>query len=147
MNPNPTADPGAPVTGIGYLRIRVFTGDEALPLEGAQVVVRDVRGNGPEGGQGVVGTFRTDRDGLIPRLALPAPPKSLSEQPGNAFPYARYDLDITLPGYESVRFVDVPVFDTVESIQLVPMIPLSESGRTDEGSRVNRYRESQGPYL
>ena len=144
-----TTDPGFGI-GQGYLRVRVYTGDEAIPLEGALVVISDFRGDCeeiPDNEGGVIANYLTDSDGLIPLITLPAPARQLSEQPGGILPYARYNLDVSLAGYTANHFLDVPIFDTIESLQSVPMIPLTDSGRTDRNSRESSYFNGESPNL
>ena len=81
----------------------------------------------------LIAAIRTDRDGLAPRIALPAPPRSMSESPGNGRPYALYDIDVALSGYRSNYYQNVPVFDTVTSLQTVELIPLSDGERPELG--------------
>ena len=61
--------------GTGYLSVRVSTARGAIPLEGAQVQVRAL----PEEGASDVGDLLqsavTGRDGRIPLVPLPAPPR------------------------------------------------------------------------
>ena len=118
--------------GTGFLIVRVATARGAIPLENAIINVReaapledenaDIRERGR-----LIATVRTDRDGLSPRLALSAPPRALSETPGGTSrPYALYDVEAFLDGYTTNYYQNVPIFDTVTSLQTVDMIPIPE---------------------
>lgn len=141
--------------GTGYLIIRVSTARGAIPLENATVRIRaaalpeeELRGEGlPHEGRLIAG-FLTDRDGLTPRLALPAPPRTASESPGNGIPYALYDIDVLADGYMSNYYQNVPIFDTVTSLQTVELIPLSEGMRPELGPPpANVFRSSENEML
>ena len=126
--------------GTGYLIVRVATARGAIPLENATVNVREaatpdgeMREEGAKGEGAVIAALRTDRDGLAPRIALGAPPRSISESPGRVRPYALYDIDVALDGYQSNYYQNVPVFDTVTSLQTVELIPISEGERPELG--------------
>ena len=136
-----TGKNGTESEGTGYLIVRVATARSAIPLEDALVTVRaaalaseEIRSEEDARSEGeVIASLTTDRDGLAPRLALPAPSRSLSESPGNVTPYALYDIDVSLDGYETHYYQNVPVFDTVTSLQTVELIPLSEGQRPENG--------------
>ncbi|MBO5270391.1 MAG: hypothetical protein J6B77_06370, partial [Clostridia bacterium] len=48
-------------------------------------------------------------------------------------PYALYDIEVTEEGYESHAYQNVPIFDTVTSLQTVELIPLSDGQRGGDG--------------
>ena len=134
---DPSENQGA-IEGTGYLIVRASAARGAIPLENVTVHVRhsavpdgSIREEGSRGEGAVVATLHTDRDGLSPRLALPAPPRYLSESPGNTKPYALYDIDAFLSGYSPSYFRNVPIFDTVTSLQTVELIPIPEGARPE----------------
>lgn len=137
-----------PPDGIGYLIVRVTTARGAIPLEGISVTVRNYNPEGEEGRGSVLTTLVTDRSGNTQRLPLPAPPKELSEQPGNVKPYATYSIDIDTAGYYRQYYTNVPIFDGVTSVQQADLIPLAQRGRTDGISPDDRvFPESENPDL
>lgn len=111
--------------GKGYLRIRVWTADGALPVENAIVTISDY--NGEESGGEILYSLRTDNGGLTQVVFLPAPPKSNSQHPGETPPYSLYTVAVSKEGYYTVENVGVMVFDGVVAIQPVNLIPFSES--------------------
>ena len=113
--------------GIGYLIVKVTTASGAIPLEGATVTIRNNSDQIEKGN--VITTLITDRNGNTERLFLPAPSRSLSQQPGNSLPFSTYNIDVLLDKYQKSSFFSVPVFDGVTSIQQVDLIPLPENGR------------------
>lgn len=117
----------------GTLRIRAFTAGGALPVRGA--IVR-VIGSG-EGNGSVVYSVETDADGITARISLPAPNGKLSLSPSpSEFPYALYDLEITAEGYYTKTVKGISVFEGVETVQQIAMIPGYRGGE-DEYPREN----------
>ncbi len=114
---------------IGYLKVQVFTGRGTVPIEKATVTVsKDIGGQRYE-----IATFVTDENGATERISLPAPPRSLSEQPGNYKPYATYDVRTQYPDFVVVNNMSVPVFEGIVSLQNVNLNPLIEgNGKTEE---------------
>ena len=118
--------------GTGYLVVRVATANGAIPLEGARVTVR---GSEPDNSSFYHASI-TGMSGLSEKISLPAPKKELSEIPNGARPYSLYSIDVFRDGYNDVFFVNVPIFDTITSIQPVNMIPKVD----------NEYPDSFAPY-
>lgn len=110
--------------GRGFLRIRVLSAGGALPVENAVVTISDYNGEASEGE--ILYSLRTDNGGLTQTASLPAPPASLSQQPGSVQPYSLYNVTVLKDGYYTVENVGVMVFDQVVAIQPVNLIPLSE---------------------
>ena len=104
----------------GTLRIRTYTAGGALPVSGAVVRIRGAQEDNKLVNYSVV----TDRDGLTPKITLPAPAVNYSLAPAPAEqPYSVYDVEITSPGYLSKRIYGLTVFSGIDSLQLVNMIP------------------------
>ena len=82
-------------TGVGYLVVKVSTARGAIPLENASVNIRGAEAVN----SGIILSQTTDSSGQTERIALPAPPRILSESPGYPLPYALYDVDVFLEGY------------------------------------------------
>ena len=108
----------------GTLRIRTYTAGGALPVSGA--IVR-INGAG-EDNRNVSYSVVTDRDGLTPKITLPAPNVDLSLSPTPAeSPFAIYDVEITATGYYPKKIIGLTVFSGVDSVQLINMIPGNNS--------------------
>ena len=119
--------------GMGYLVVRVSAASGAIPLEGARVTVR----GGESENSDFFYTTTTSRSGLTEKISLVAPSKELSEHPDPpSRPYALYSIDIFADGYTDTFFVNVPVFDTITSVQSVNMIPKPD----------NEYPDNLAPY-
>ena len=130
--------------GVGYLQIRVSTAQGAIPVEGAQVIVRKSK----EGGDGLMDSLKSDRSGLTPIIALPTLPRALSETPGNTTPFFVYLVDVSKEGYYTQYYQNVPVFDGITAVQSVEMIPLPQNGVEYGGSQNSqRFFEGENPNL
>ena len=125
---NPTA-PNPNMSGEGYLVVRVSTANGAIPLSGAFVTVR----GGEEENSDYYRSFYSGASGLTEKIALPAPPRALTENPsGNGIkPFSLYSIDVFYGGYQDLFFVNVPIFDTITAIQPANMIPKPENEYTD----------------
>ena len=113
--------------GTGSLVVKVSTARGAIPLEGATVNIR----GGESQNSDIIYSLSTNRDGLTPKIDLPAPARGLSEVPGNVAPYAIYDIDIFKEGYTDLFFTSVAVFDSITSIQPAVMIPRPDNQYPD----------------
>ncbi len=121
-------------SGRGTMVFRITTAREALPVEGAKCVLTKKFG-------GIIyeiDTLYTDRSGQTAPRTLPAPPKSLSQQYDNLIqPFALYDATVTRDGYVDVVLTDIPVFDGVQSVQRVSMLPSVSNNLMEDISEVN----------
>ena len=108
--------------GLGFLTVQVHTGNDALPVADAQVIVRDVTGK-------VLYELTTDEGGNTERISLYAPDKYHTLSPEDTGPfYATYQVEVIFPGKYITEIVhDVQIFDTIESILPVSMLPLPTS--------------------
>ena len=108
---------------LGYLIVRVSTALGAIPLENATVTIR---GNTKET-SGAVYSMLSDRDGLTKKVSLPAPPRTISEHPGEYVPFSSWNIDVFKEGYVPVSFGNVPVYSSVVSVQPAVLVPISEN--------------------
>ena len=122
----------------GYIIIKVSTARGAIPLEDAAV---SIRGASAEN-SGIIYSLRTTSDGLTKKVSLPAPNISLSESPGNPFPFSTWNIDVFKEGYIPAYFQNVPVYSSITSVQPAILIPFSENAKFSE-----RINESQTPSL
>ena len=104
----------------GTLRVRTYTAGGALPVVGAVVRIRGAEENNRMVSYSVV----TDRDGVTPKVTLPAPGirYSLAPNPSEQ-PFSVYDVEISASGYYNKRIYGLTVFSGVDSVQIVNMIP------------------------
>ena len=117
--------------GQGYLIIHVTTARGAIPLEGAQVSIRNYLDESTEGRGDVIATLISGTDGNTALLPLSAPPRSMSLKPGNGTPFTPYIAEVRLEGYYDQTYSGIPVFDGITAIQPADLIPLPENGQSD----------------
>ena len=124
--------------GRGTMLFRVYTAQEALPIMGARCVISKKIG----GEMRELCVLITDSSGQTRAETLPAPSKELSQSYENSVqPFALYDATVTKKDYADVILRDIPVFDGVQSIQRVAMVPdASENGTTEEITEVENAR-------
>lgn len=108
---------------IGYLVVNVATARGAIPLGGTTVTIFDTT----EMPSTLMTSVQTDSSGKTERIPLPAPPRMLSGEPGNAKPFATYMIQAEKEGYYTVTNNGVPVFEGITSIQPVEMVPLADN--------------------
>ena len=149
MNVEQQAD-YTPSTGEGALIVHVTTARGAIPLEGAQVLVRAYGDDGKEGRGDVIASVTSGRDGNTPRISLSAPARvdSLNPSANGIPPFASYIVEVFLEGYLAQNYINVPIFDGITAIQPADMIPLSENQNTDSRTPdAERFFESTAPEL
>lgn len=116
-------------TGRGTILFRVYTAREAMPIAGAKCVIyKKIGGKSQE-----LHTLITDSSGQTRSEVLPAPPKELSQSYENSVqPFSLYDATVNKEGFAEVILRDIPVFDGVQSIQRVAMVPVPSEGEVTE---------------
>lgn len=134
--------PETDLTGKGSLVVQVTLAKGAIPVEGANVTVTETKSSSP------IATLVTDKSGQTKPLFLPAPSAEFSQTPnGSIRPYSIYNIKIEFPGYYVEEAINVPIFDKINSIQPVSLVPLPEnqSGQTNNEIIIDESR--QGPNL
>ena len=116
--------------GIGFLIVNVKTANGAFPLENAHVTIYgaselDQNGAPTLSDSDVIYSLTTDKNGKTQKVALPAKDKALSLSPENKTPYNTYNVFVTKDGYYDSSYINVPVFQGINSLQSVNLIPLT----------------------
>ncbi len=148
----PTPDrPTSEMTGAGKLVFQITTANGAIPLEGAEIILRKFRSISDGNGGEVVAVLYSGGDGKTEVLTLPAPARALSLEPardGAPAPYALYDAEVNLDHYFTQSYIRIPIFDGITSIQRASLVPLPESGYS-QGLRPDgeKFYEGEGPNL
>ena len=138
MEQNSTPSPNLSQSEIGYLVVRVSTALGAIPLQNATV---NIRSSAPDA-SGVLYTLTSDMDGITQKVELPAPPRELSEHPGEAVPFSSWNVDVFKEGYVPVSFQSIPVYSSIVSVQPAVLVPVSERFYSEIS-----YNESEAPDL
>ena len=110
-------------TSTGRLETTVYDIDIGRPAQGAIVRVITVDSLGE---QNVIEELITDENGRTPVIELAAPPVDLSLSPGEQKPYAVYNIDVNLEGYQPVVIENaqiLPNTTALQSVQIRPEIP------------------------
>ena len=135
---------------IGFLVIEARTANGALPTEGARVSIYEYLPTNDDKNEGkLLYSVLTDQDGKTPKLALGVKSKELSMSPGNINPFSVYNISVEKEGYYNNRYINVPVFQGITSVQPVELIPLLEyaSASDDYPSTTRRFVETPNTTL
>ncbi len=124
--PRAEEPPAPPAIGesayIGYMRVFVYTGLTAEPIEAATVTVTRPQGERDE----LYATAVTNPDGFTPVLPLPSVSPALTMRPDIPNPYIPYDIRVSAAGFRPVIYENVPVYGNnfvTQSAGLLPLIP------------------------
>ena len=108
------------IMGTGYLTVKVSVANDTVPIRNADVFIKSMDGQ-------VLYTLKTDDSGETGAMALSAPDKARSLDPGYRGPtYSIYQVEVSAPGFVSEIIQGVQIFDTIhalEEISLHPVIP------------------------
>lgn len=116
-NEKATANDGntADYNGVGKLKIFVFTGNAALPVDGAEVMVYNL---GADGSPNVMYNLVSDFGGETEEITLPTPSIDNSLSPYEEA-FAVYYVNVLHPEYRFVEGVAVQIFPN--TITVLPM--------------------------
>lgn len=107
---------------FGNIRIRTYAASGALPIDGALVKIYGA----DEYSNGVIYSVLTDEDGVTRQVALPAPSRVYSVAPGaKESPYSVYNIEISKNGFYPKRIDNVPIFNGIDAVLPIEMLPLS----------------------
>jgi len=109
---------------IGRLLVSVTSSVGYIPIKNATVKIYAERQK--DGERLLLQDLTTNESGQTERVILPAPPKSLSQEPPETRPYAQYDVEVSAEGYEPVSINGSEVMADELSVQNVEMNPLEE---------------------
>lgn len=105
----------------GSLIVRTFVSRAQLPVPDATVIVY---ATDPDGRHTLLAIRTTDESGVAGPISL-ATNGSMGLTPDSPIPFTDYQLVVEHPGYQLALFNDLQVFTGVETVQDVPLIPLS----------------------
>lgn len=83
----------------GRLKVSVVN-EENVPIKGAAVRL-SYTGN-PDN---IIGESGTDGDGISIFNDLRTPPIEYSMEPGNRQPFSEYDITVSAPGFDNVKYI------------------------------------------
>ena len=107
---------------FGNIRIRTYTAAGALPIDGVLVKIYGA----DEYNRVVMYSLITDENGITKEISLPAPPRAYSAAPGaKEMPYSVYNVELSKSGFYPKRIDNVPIFNGIDAVLPIEMIPLS----------------------
>ncbi len=100
-------------TGVGLLKIQVFTANQAFPLEGVNIVISRVI----DGDKVIFFTGATDSSGIIDNINLPTKASKADVLSPEDIIYTNYDVSAEYSKNNAVQDYTVAVFDDIKVIQ------------------------------
>lgn len=109
-------------SGIGTLKVLAFTAYQAVPIPDVEIVITKDFGNNKV----VFFEGYTNSSGIIENIQLPAPIKKYDPTTFEPAGHTLYDLAAISEGYETIKKYNIDIYDHINSIQYVKMIPQVE---------------------
>ena len=132
------------MANYGKLIVQTVAAQSAYPVADALVLVRRVEENGETT---LIASMKTDEDGLTDPLEIAAPPSSESLSPGLGRPYTAINIEVQADGYITDVKQNAQIYNGITSLQIVNLIPLSDSGRMPYPGIAENVNESFPPDL
>jgi len=111
--------------GMGTLMVETRSADEALPIEGAKVIVRSQ--------DQVLAEIMTDGSGQTEKIQLKAPDKSRTLSPDTPGPhYSTVEISVSKAGFVTNIIKNVPIYDGIDAYQPIDMLPQADGYPTLE---------------
>lgn len=109
-----------PLTDTADLIVEVFAANRAIPIQNAQIRIKNPDDNS------VLAVLETDEDGRTASISLSAPDRNLSLQPQFPNPFVNYFADIRADGYLPQSDIKIQLFGGQKSLLPANMIPREE---------------------
>lgn len=110
----------------GKLRVQTYASAQVFPIQNAKISVEKEFDDGKH----IFAEEYTDIDGVAENITLPTKSKELSLKPDSPIPYSTYTVKVTHPQFEEITFYNVPIFEGIESLQPVAMLPLNSTNQS-----------------
>lgn len=111
----------------GTLQLSVLSSIRNQPIEDASVQI-SYTGN-PDS---IIEEVKTDTNGMIPEIQLPAPPLEYSMAPSEAQPYAEYTFRISKEGFEDLDISGAEILPDTTAIQRAVLSPQTTPGAFED---------------
>ena len=115
------------MANIGTLVTRVFTSRTQLPIAGAAVTIIKWEA---DGSFAPLAARTSDQNGKTAPVAIETPDIMKSLSPNMPQGYAVVDVRVAHPDYTPLEIRGIQIFPEVQSIQEIPMLPLSRQQRS-----------------
>ncbi len=109
-----------PLTDTADLIVEVFAANRAIPIENAQIRIKN-----PDD-DSILAVLETNEDGRTSVINLSAPDRNLSLQPQFPNPFVNYFADIRADGYVPQSDIRIQLFGGQKSLLPANMIPREE---------------------
>ena len=106
---------------FGLLRVNVFFQGLGFPAENVEVTVSD-----SETGS-VLTTLRTNNEGQLPPIRLPAPPFAYAQSSSQPRPFSQFDVSAVMEGYEASLIRNVQIYADTTAVQNISLVPLYDN--------------------
>lgn len=107
---------------FGKLQVNAASILGSRPVSGAKVRITNTGG-----AEQAVAELTTNIIGQTEEVELAAPPLEYSMEPSAQQPYAEYNLEISVPGFETMEISGAEILPDVTAIQNANMIPLDDA--------------------
>lgn len=115
----------------GSLIVRAYVSNAQLPVPDATVIVYST---GKDGRHELIAIRSTNESGIAGPIDLPTPGDSMGLSPDSPAPFTDYQLIVEHPSYRLALFKNLQVFPGVETVQDVPLIPISVPENPDSNT-------------
>lgn len=105
----------------GALLVRTFVSRAQLPVPDATVLVYRTE---QDGRHTLLAIRATDESGIAGPISLESG-DSMGQSPNGPSPFQNYQLIVEHPGYQLAVYENLQVFSGVETVQDIPLLPLS----------------------
>ena len=105
----------------GNLQLYVLSSIRSQPVEDASVQISYT--GDPDS---IIEEVKTDANGMIPEIQLPAPPLEYSMAPSEYQPYAEYTFRISKEGFEDLDISGAEILPNATAIQRAVLSPQSD---------------------
>ncbi len=106
--------------GTGRVVVQAYTASGSLPVENAKVTIADTNEN-------ILYELYTDNSGRTAWAKLCVPRAANSQREGGRNTYGAFNITVEKQGYYTEKFLNVAVFDGIDSIQPAFLEPLGEN--------------------
>ena len=124
-------------SGKGSVVVQVYTANGSLPVQGAKVIIEGINGT-------KLYELYTDNGGRTKSVELCVPPAKNSQTQGNTDTYGVFNIRVEMQGYYTEEFLNVAVFDKIESIQPVLLEPVGENALEGDKNKIKENAKDKG---
>lgn len=103
----------------GELKIQALTSKGMQPVSGANIIVsKEI-----DDEERIFYNVKTNQDGLVEGLILPAPEGDLSMSNRDVVPHTQYLIKASHPNYQALESINADIFEGIISVQSIKFAP------------------------